>query len=342
VQPIVHESASRESLREHAHPDWLVEDLSFQEVSYSNQRCPHCAGKLHLQLRKVQDPSSGDSFEILRCDCCGLGKTWPMPSDLAPYYENYHGGRHGATDQRCVNRRISIVDDATRSSNPGMMLDIGCGDGSFLLAARKCGWQVQGTEYNPREARHRGLDVVTDLCQIPDTSAFDCITLWHSLEHLPDPMGTLKCIRERLLPTGVLLISVPDIDGAQARVFGRRWFHLDVPRHLYHFNKTSLSALLRATGFSPVQRWHQEFEYDLIGWIQSTLNCFLPTPNVFMNLMMRRPQRCSAIEKVASFIGGVLLTGLAVPLVLIGSVFRRGATLIVAAHPCDLKPDDAA
>jgi len=313
-----------------------LEDMLWQKVESSDQRCPLCAGKLHVRLRKVEYSGTNGSFDVLRCDHCGLGMTYPMPSDLAPYYEDYHGGRHGATADRCVSRRISIVGDSTRAQKPGKMLDIGCGDGSFLLAAQECGWRVQGTEFNPQLARQRGLDVVTDMCDIPDSSVFDCITLWHSLEHLGDPMSTLRSIRSQLSPTGVLLIAVPDIDGIQARMFGRKWFHLDVPRHLYHYSKTSLSALLQATGFSPVQRWHQEFEYDLIGWPQSILNCLLPTPNVFINMLMGRSPQCSTAEKVANYIGGAVLTGLAVPLVAIGSLINRGATLVVAAHPSDI------
>lgn len=223
------------------------------------------------------------------------------------------------------------------SRRPGKLLDIGCGDGSFLLAARQRGWQVQGTEFNPREARQKGLDVVTGLDEIPGTAVFDCVTLWHSLEHLCDPVTTLKKIRGLLSPTGSLLIAVPDIDGIQARLFGRRWFHLDVPRHLYHYSKRSMQALLQATGFCPVRRWRQEFEYDLIGWPQSALNCVLPTPNVFIDVLMGRSPRCSAAEKIASLIAGTVLTGLAVPLVAMATLVNRGSTLIVAAHPCDPK-----
>jgi SAM-dependent methyltransferase len=309
-------------------------------MDFSDQRCPFCAGKLHVSLRKVEYNCNGGSFDVLRCDSCGLGMTNPMPSDLAPYYENYHGGRHGATVERCDKRKISIVGDSTLARKPGMLLDIGCGDGSFLFAAQKCGWRVQGTEFNPHAARQRGLEIFTDIREIPGTSVFDCITLWHSLEHLSDPLGTFKSLRSRLSPTGVLLIAVPAIDGIQAKLFGRRWFHLDVPRHLFHYNSASLSALLQATGFRPVRRWHLEFEYDLVGWVQSALNCLLPTPNVFVHLLMGRSPRCSTAEKVVSYIGGVVLSGLALPLVAMGYLINRGATFIVAAHPRDFQRDD--
>jgi SAM-dependent methyltransferase len=329
MQPNVLAPAEQEAERE----------LPLTDADPTDPRCPICAGKLHVSLHKVKCSCSGESFDILRCEACGLGKTYPVPSDLAPYYADYHGGRHGPTVERCDKRRISVVSDSTRAQKPGRLLDIGCGDGSFLLAAQKCGWQVKGTEFNPHQARQRGLDVVTDLCEIPEAPLFDCITLWHSLEHLGDPLNTLRSLRSRLSPTGVLLISVPDIDGLQAKLFGRNWFHLDVPRHLFHYNNASLSALLQATGFCPVRRWHLEFEYDLIGWPQSLLNYLLPTPNVFVHLLMGRSPRCSTAEKVTSYIGGVVIAGLALPLVAMGALFNRGATLAVAAHPCDFKPD---
>lgn len=328
MQPIVLAPVEQEGERE----------LPRTDADFADPGCPICAGALHASLRKVKCSSSGESFGILRCEVCGLGKTWPAPSDLAPYYADYHGGRHGPTVERCDKRRISVVSESTRAQKPGSLLDIGCGDGSFLLAAQNSGWQVQGTEFNPQSARQKGLVVVTDISEIPTSAQFDCITLWHSLEHLSDPVNTLRSLRSRLSPTGVLLISVPDIDGLQAKFFGRRWFHLDVPRHLFHYNRKSLSALLQATGFCSVRRWHLEFEYDVMGWAQSALNSLLPTPNVFVHLLMGRSPRCSTAEKVVSYIAGVLFAALALPLVAMGALFSRGATLVVAAQPCDSNP----
>ncbi len=308
--------------------------LSWQDIDPCGKTCPLCGGKLNLRLRDVENPGTGN-FDVMRCEGCGLGITDPMPGDLSPYYENYHGGRHGASAVRCNKRRISVLAGFTSARKPGSLLDIGCGDGGFLLAARKGGWRVLGTELNPFPARHRGIDVVKDIGEIPEGSLFDCITFWHSLEHLRDPLKILKSVRRRLAPKGVLLVAVPNFDGIQARLFGRRWFHLDVPRHLYHYNKTSLSGLLHATGFRPAWWRHQELEYDLIGWPQSALNCLLPTPNVFLDVLMGRTPACSAAEKLASVAAGAILTAFAVPLVAMGSFINRGATLIVAARPSE-------
>jgi len=112
---------------------------------------------------------------------------------------------------------------------------------------------------------------------------FDCITLWHSLEHVRDPSAILRDCKKILKPGGVLLIAVPDAGGLEARTFGARWFHLDVPRHLFHFTRKSLASVLRAAGFAGLRSWHQEFEYDLLGWSQSALNAMGFPPNLFFH-----------------------------------------------------------
>ena len=175
--------------------------------------------------------------------------------------------------------------------------------------------------------------------RIPGGVQFDCITLWHSLEHLRDPLEILRSVRKRLSPHGVLLVAVPDFGGIQSRLFGRKWYHLDVPRHLFHYNKTSLAGLLHVTGFRPAWWGHQEFEYDLIGWPQSALNWLLPTPNVFTDFLMGRDPACGAAETFASITGGAILTAFSVPLVAMGSFVNRGATLMVAARPSDVDVD---
>jgi SAM-dependent methyltransferase len=308
-------------------------EVSLDAPTGDAANCPLCGGRFVLHLRNVQDPLTRHAFGLLRCNACGLQRTHPVPADLAPYYAEYHGARHGATARFCLRRRIRFLHDATRNRRPGFLLDIGCGDGSFLLAARERGWQVMGTEFNPQLARHHGISVVTDLNAIHNSAVFNCITLWHSLEHLSDPLAAMKRIRSLLAPDGVLLIAVPNSAGLQASLFGRRWFHLDVPRHLYHFSQPSLTALLQSTGFSPVGWHHQEFEYDLLGWPQSALNCLLSTPNVFFQQLTGRTPQCSTTEKFVSYVGGLTLTALAMPLVALGTALHRGGTLVVAARP---------
>jgi SAM-dependent methyltransferase len=221
-------------------------------------------------------------------------------------------------DVACVGRRL---------------LDIGCGDGAFLLAARAEGWSVAGTEMNPAPARAAGIELVGESLEDARARApFDCITLWHTLEHMRDPQATLQSLAGMLAPGGLLLIAVPDAEGFQARLFGPSWFHLDVPRHLYHFGSRSLKALLKQSGFAPVHEWHQELEYDLLGWSQSALNRLLPTPNLFFHGLTGRHNGAGKAQVAVSYSLGAVLSALALPATAIGTLSRRGGTLIIAAR----------
>ena len=299
-------------------------------------RCNACGGALKTRFPAVLDPQTGEQFSIAACQACGLGHTTPQPADLQPYYgPTYHGERHGFTSRYCARRRMRLVARATRDAavRDRRLLDIGCGDGTFLLAAREAGWSVVGTEMNPAPARAAGIMLVHETIEDARSHApFDCITLWHSLEHMRDPQATLKSVARMLAPDGLLLIAVPDAEGFQARIFGSSWFHLDVPRHLYHFGRRSLEQLLKGAGFVPLRRWHQEFEYDLLGWSQSALNLLMPSPNVFFNSLTGRRRRVGKVQAAASYSLGAALSALALPATAIGTLSRRGGTLIIAAR----------
>lgn len=292
--------------------------------------CNSCGGPLRTALPAVADPRSHERFSILRCTDCGLGHTWPQPEDLAPYYgESYHGGRHGASADYCTRRRVRFLRRA--AAGGGRLVDVGCGDGSFLAAARDAGWQVAGTELNPRFARELGLRVERDLADLTDLAPFDAVTMWHSLEHLADPRATLDQLRELMRADGTLLVAVPDAGGWQARAFGDAWLHLDVPRHLFHFDEPSLTGLLRRTGFEVTRSWHAELEYDLLGWSQSALNTVSRTPNVFFDAVTRRPRTTTLPRVTAAAVGGAVLTAVAAPAVAASVLAKRGGTLVVAA-----------
>jgi SAM-dependent methyltransferase len=295
--------------------------------------CDACGGALAIHFAEVRDPQSGVQFSILRCDQCGLGHTSPVPDDLAPFYGDYHGGRHGITAAYCVRRRLRLVRRIIAAPRGGRLLDIGCGDGAFLQAAQSAGWQVTGTEMHPEAARSLGLDVYSDLQEVRRFAPFTCITLWHSLEHIRDPHRTIASLKSLLSPSGAIFIAVPDAGGLQARIFGARWFHLDVPRHLYHFTRNSLANLLRSCGFTPAHEWSQEFEYDALGWSQSALNAFMSPPNLFFDLLRGRKPAASALKSSAAWTAGLFLTAAAAPVVPLSSLCAQGGTLVMAAKP---------
>jgi SAM-dependent methyltransferase len=169
--------------------------------------------------------------------------------------------------------------------------------------------------------------------QVPDGAQFDCITMWHTLEHMRDIKSTLMRIAGLLKPDGKLFIAVPDNGGFQAKIFKNKWLHIDVPRHLFHFDASSLNFCLQSAGYAIERQWHQEFEYDLLGWSQSALNCIMPYPNVFFHCLTGKQKDYSKSTLLSNFVLGSFLTFLSLPAVAVGTLCGRGGTLIVLARP---------
>lgn len=293
--------------------------------------CNVCGGMLVPYYSSVCDSLTSERFAIYRCNQCGLGKTEPQPKDLGLYYlPMYYGNRHGFTLNHCIRRRLGFVMSVFPEVTGRRLLDIGCGDGSFLLAAKNVGWKIAGTELNLKPAQEVGIEVTDDCAKLPAAS-FDCITMWHTLEHMGDIRFMLAQTARLLKPEGRLLIALPDFGGLQAMLFRDRWLHLDVPRHIYHFDKGSLRYSLEIAGYSIQRCWHQELEYDLLGWSQSALNYILPHPNLFFNVITGKPSSGGTITKVTGLFLGGTLTLLALPLLVLGTLMGRGGSLIVDA-----------
>ncbi|HET7576764.1 MAG TPA: class I SAM-dependent methyltransferase [Sphingomicrobium sp.] len=133
------------------------------------------------------------------------------------------------------------------------ILDIGCGNGSWLELAREAGWRVHGVEPDPvssRRAKERGIDVRSDIGELLKEGArFEYITVSHVIEHVHDPVGMLKACYQLLVPGGVLYIDTPNIDALGLKAYGRFWPGLDAPRHLVLFNLVGLNRRLCDIGF---------------------------------------------------------------------------------------------
>lgn len=294
--------------------------------------CPVCSNRLSPYLHDISDSVTGQRFDVLKCEACGVGVTHPFPEQLQPHYAGYHGSRHGITANYCAKRRIALVTKMAGWGQGRYLLDVGCGEGTFLRAAREYGWKAVGTELNADPARQLGFEVFSSLEECFQQGPFSCVTLWHSLEHMSDPRGVIAKIRRLVADDGVVFIAVPDFEGFQSKTFGESWLHLDVPRHLYHFTGTSLDRMLNQTEFIPVAHWHQEFEYDLIGWLQSALNKVLPTPNVLFDFLSRKKVRGTLMDRIVSGVAMPFFSFISLPLVWLGAFARSGGTLLVAAR----------
>lgn len=138
------------------------------------------------------------------------------------------------------------------------MLDIGCSLGYFVEAANARGWKAAGIEISPHaaeEARKLGLDVRTGVLEDAGYSsgAFDCVTMWDVLEHVPDPTAHMLEVRRVLAGDGLLVIGTPNLGHVAFRIKRERWRHLKPREHIYYFQKSSITRLLTKTGFRIVR-----------------------------------------------------------------------------------------
>jgi SAM-dependent methyltransferase len=293
------------------------------------------------------DYLSCQSFDIVRCRSCGLMVTNPFPdaTEIGEYYPaRYRGSRHSFTERmRTVLRRRAIESYFPRGFK-GRLLDVGCGDGSFALEMRRRGWAVSATEIDdptvkmlrakgvdaksPEEAERRGFEAL-----------FDAVTCWHVMEHVEQPLRTAKWIKLLLKSEGIFQVTVPNVASLQARVFGRRWIHLDVPRHRYHFTRLTLGSLLCSASFQPVRSTCFALEYDWFGVIQSALNYICSRPNALFEKLMSgnhqnsEPLKGHRMDAVVSFALAPPIAGFSLPPLLLGWLCGDGATLTLTCKP---------
>ncbi len=149
----------------------------------------------------------------------------------------------------------SKLDDLQRHQPSGRLLDVGCGAGFFLDAARQRGYEIAGVDLSPVPARYvqsqLGLNVsVGSLYEYAAPSmSFDAVTIFQTIEHDPHPAELCKELLRVLRPGGVLMVTTPAADGFVARAMGKRWFGYRNVEHVSFFSRGSLGYALKQAGF---------------------------------------------------------------------------------------------
>lgn len=287
------------------------------------------------------------SFPVRRCERCGTEFLHPPPTgeELAiAYAPQYYGvgrekfvGPMAAMVRRFQMGRVRFVARfAPPSREAKRLLDIGCGNGNFLRNARRGGFSVEGTEYSETSARRASpagdLRIhVGDSATLPLAPGhYRAVTLWHVLEHLPEPLATLQNAHRALATDGCLFVSLPNAESWQARFAGPVWFHRDPPRHLWHFGTKSLRRILSRAGFRVVYERHFSFEQNPYGWLQSMLNR-LGFPADRFYEVLKRQQAVTPSVLLEGFVAAGLLP-VAVALSILEASAQCGGTIAVVAR----------
>jgi 2-polyprenyl-3-methyl-5-hydroxy-6-metoxy-1,4-benzoquinol methylase len=144
-----------------------------------------------------------------------------------------------------------------RAVSNGRVLDVGCGSGEWLATMRELGWAVDGLDFDAnavRIARQTGLNVRCGALEEQGYAdgAFDAVTLNHVVEHLPDPIATLRECARVLKKGGNLVLATPNIASLSHKIYKNDWRGLEPPRHLHIFSPAAMRKALELAGFRDI------------------------------------------------------------------------------------------
>jgi 2-polyprenyl-3-methyl-5-hydroxy-6-metoxy-1,4-benzoquinol methylase len=206
---------------------------------------------------------SGEEFKLLYNKELDMLETFPQPKPekLSEYYQSEDYISHTDTRRNLLEKAYHLVRKMSLKrklklinsfdSESKNLLDIGCGTGDFLETAFKANWKITGIEPNQQARAIANSKTNSSVFEIEhlanlEENSFDVITLWHVLEHLPNLEMHTKLFQHLLKPNGTLVIAVPNYKSYDAEHYKNFWAAYDVPRHLWHFSKTSISKLFQS------------------------------------------------------------------------------------------------
>jgi 2-polyprenyl-3-methyl-5-hydroxy-6-metoxy-1,4-benzoquinol methylase len=244
---------------------------------------------LELFLKCKDFTVSNEIFTLLKDKITEILITNPQPKieDLNKYYESDLYISHTDSNKSfidkiyqkvkiyAIDKKIKLIKKSSDNIIDKNILDIGCGTGAFLSACKKEHLNVVGVEpnKNARVLAKSKLEILTsnsnninnDYPKVYETinaleETFDIITMWHVLEHVPNLEDYINQLKKLLKPNGVLIIAVPNYKSFDASHYKEFWAAYDVPRHLWHFSKKSISLLFKKINMEVIKTIPMKFD----------------------------------------------------------------------------------
>ncbi len=213
--------------------------------------CPNCS-------TENIDPLLGfETKHLSTCRACHLvfDRRIPSPEDLRNFYQTYAYTARKVCPPATIDSYQSLLDsfEGWRSNN--RILDVGCGQGDFLLSARKRGWEVFGTEYSPaavKLCRDEGLSVLEGPLSLDAFHGldFDLVTSFEVFEHINNGAKEISTIASKLRPGGLLYLTTPNFNALLRHLEKQDFKMIAYPEHITFYTPTSIVALARQAGLS--------------------------------------------------------------------------------------------
>lgn len=224
-----------------------------------------------------------NNLPLFRCSSCGL--LWRQDFDVPlAYYDEADAGstpaRRSARMRNCKDR-IALM----RRYMPIVhVCDVGTGEGTFLEALKEAGGSGVGIEPGKKyvaEAQTHGVRIVgateADAAGVVQQEGIQSFTLFHVIEHVPNPRQTLQTLFDALPPGGCILLETPTMDSPILRA-KQYQDALIYPEHLFYFNDTNLPRLLDEVGFRVVAHGRRDFDQYHLPIRESLRRLFLRFP----------------------------------------------------------------
>jgi ubiquinone/menaquinone biosynthesis C-methylase UbiE len=226
----------------------------------------------------------GKHHTIVQCTHCGLVYSSPRidDHDIVDTYEAvedvlYVEEREGRV--LTFEHHLRPLELLTGPPGARRLLDVGCHVGVFVEIAAQHGWEAWGVDpsrWAVEQGRERQLRLVQGTLEtagLPNGS-FEVVTMWDTIEHLPDPAATLRQAHALMAPRGLLVVHTIDIDSAFARLMGSHWPWL-MEMHLFYFSRQTLRAMLEKCGFAVLSARPQG-RYLRLGYLANRVRALAP------------------------------------------------------------------
>lgn len=251
--------------------------------------CRHCGAETEnaFHIQDINRRIGSGRFPYVRCKNCGLLFLENPPEDIGSYYppEYYVIPKSVAELASWSVSEQYKIDLVRRFRTSGRLIEIGPASGGFCYLSKAAGFDVSAIEMDRRSCQFLSSKLGIEVLESADEAAAlqtaepaDVIAMWHVIEHLVDPWSMLEVAAGKLRPGGVLVLATPNPNALQFALLGRRWVHVDAPRHLWLLPSEVIEERARGLGLTvrlTTTRDTGSMRWNRFGWEYTLMNMFL-------------------------------------------------------------------